>query len=87
MKPITRHVYLPALAPLAIVGLYFTPLTVIGCATRGLIALAIALVSLVAGLVTAVVALRARGRPVAMWWITTTLILALPALLVLGPLG
>ena len=40
-----KHVALPALAPVLIVGLYFTPLTVIGCLTRGIIAASIALVS------------------------------------------
>ena len=36
MRPIVRHVGLPALAPAAIVALYFTPVQTFGCVVRGL---------------------------------------------------
>lgn len=82
------HVVLPALAPLAVVGLYFTPLTAIGCRDRGLLALGVVAVSLVAALVCVAVALRARLRDGGgSWWMLSTAILALPAALLLGPLG
>jgi len=89
MNPITRHLLIPAIAPLLIVALYFTPLTLIGCYNRGLIAVTIVFVSLVAGLVAAVFGIRARmkGDPAANWWIMSVAVLTIPALLVLGPLG
>jgi len=89
MSLFTRHILIPAIAPLAVVGLYFTPVSLIGCANRGLIALAVVFISLVAGITTGVLGLRARARNGAAsgWWIASTCILVLPVLLVLGPLG
>jgi len=34
-----RHIALPAVAPAAVTGLYFTPVAVFGCVNRGLMAL------------------------------------------------
>ena len=84
-----RHVLLPALAPLAIVGLYFTPVTLIGCANRGLLALLVAGLSTIAAFVTVGFAMRGRtrGDPSSSWWILSALILTLPLVLLLGPLG
>lgn len=89
MERLVKHLLVPAIAPAAIVGLYFTPVGLIGCVNRGLIALAIAVASLVAGIVVGLVGIRARrDDPESRWWfIVTLLILALPALLILGPLG
>jgi hypothetical protein len=85
---LVRHVVLPAVAPAAVVGLYFTPVLLFGCVNRGLLALAVVLGSAIAALVTISIGLRARmqGRSSARWLIST-LILALPLVLVLGPLG
>ncbi len=84
-----RHVGLPALAPLALVGLYLTPLTVIGCRDRGLLALAVAAVSVVAAFVCIALAFRgrARGDASSSWWMLSAAILALPLALLIGPLG
>ncbi len=84
-----RHVLLPALAPATIVGLYFAPVSLVGCANRGLMALAVALGSPAAAFVTVGVSIRCRSRndPSASWWVISTLILALPLVLLLGPLG
>ena len=89
MDRITKHILLPAVAPAAIVGLYFTPVALIGCVNRGLLALAVVLVSLLAGIAAGLVGIKARQRDPGSrwWWIATLLILATPALLVLGPLG
>jgi hypothetical protein len=86
---IVKHVALPALASVAVVGLYYTPLSVISCATRGLIALAIVAASLVAAVVVALfgVTARARGGDVSVWSLVSIGILVVPALLVFGPLG
>ena len=84
-----RHLLLPAIAPAAIVVLYFTPLSVIGCATRGLLALTVALVSAAGAFVAIGFAMRARqkGDPVALWWIASAAILTIPLALLVGPLG
>jgi hypothetical protein len=89
MTRLGRHALLPLLPSAALVTLYFTPLGVIDCVSRGLLALAIALTSLLAALITAAVAIkmRIRGENGSEWWILTTVVLVLPALLLLGPLG
>jgi len=80
---------LPATAPAALVGLYFTPVAVIGCATRGLLALAVALVSAAGAFVAIGLGIRAqRSRdPTSAWWILSAAILTVPLALLLGPLG
>lgn len=88
MERILRHVALPALAPAAIVALYFTPLSLIGCADRGWAALAVVFVSAAAAFVSLAFAFRAgRGSPEGLWWIMSGLILTLPLVLLIWPLG
>jgi hypothetical protein len=48
VNAVVKHIALPAAAPVAIVGLYFTPVLLFGCVNRGLLAVAIVLVSAVA---------------------------------------
>jgi hypothetical protein len=83
-----RHVALPAVAPAAVIGLYFTPVLLFGCVNRGLLALALVLLSAGAAFVTVGIGLReqSRGRSSARWLISTV-ILTSPLVLVLGPLG
>ena len=52
MNHYIKHIALPAVAPALIVGLYFTPVMVFGCVTRGLIAVSIALISAVFAFIT-----------------------------------
>ena len=80
---------MPALAPITLIGLYFTPLTVIGCATRGLLALTVALASAVGAFVAIGFGIRAQrwGDPSSSWWIATAAILTVPLGLLIGPLG
>ena len=87
---IVFHLVLPSLAPAAIVALYFTPKSVFGCANRGLLALAIVCLATGAAVATTVKGIKAKkdGETEASnWWIITTLILLLPTVLVIGPLG
>jgi hypothetical protein len=88
IEALVRHVALPAVAPAAIIGLYFTPVLLFGCVHRGLLALAVVLLSAGAAFVTIGIGLReqARGRSSARWLISTA-ILTTPLVLVLGPLG
>jgi hypothetical protein len=82
---IYRHILLPAFAPLLFLVVATTPVDVLGCATRGLLAVAIAFLSVLAGLVSAFVGTRGRmrGNPDANWWATSALVLAMPAVLLL----
>jgi hypothetical protein len=88
MKTMLRHVVLPATAPLAVIGLYFTPVLLFGCVNRGLMAVAVVLISAAAAFATIAMGFRARaeGRPSG-WWLVSALILTLPLVLILGPLG
>jgi ABC-type iron transport system FetAB permease component len=90
MKKITRHLLLPLLAPISIICLFFTPKYVFGCANRGYMALAIALVALILAFVTVTKAITEKRHgeiQESYWWILTTLILMTPTLLLIGPLG
>ena len=87
-NPFVKHVALPAIAPAALIALYFTPVLLFGCVNRGLLAVGVALVSAAGAFVTVGVALRlrAQGKPAGLW-ILSTLILTSPLVLLLGPLG
>ena len=89
MNALVRHLLIPATAPAALVGLYFTPVTLFGCVNRGWLALAVVLISAVAACVTTAKCSRARrqGSPSANWWLLSTLVLVTPIVLILGPLG
>ena len=88
LEALLRHVALPSVAPAAVIGLYFTPVLLFGCVNRGLLALAVVLLSAAAAFVTVGIGLReqARGRSSAKW-LVSTVILTTPLVLVLGPLG
>jgi hypothetical protein len=83
-----RHLVLPALAPAAFFLVASTPVQVLGCFNRGLMAVTIAMISVIVGLIFAIKGRlgRRRGDPNAHWWALSALILAIPpvALLVLA---
>jgi len=82
---ILRHILLPALAPILFLVVATMPVDVLCCRTRGLLAIAVALLSVIAGLGSAVAGVRGRmkGDPAANWWATSALILAVPAVLLI----
>jgi hypothetical protein len=82
---IYRHILLPAFAPVLFLVVATTPVDVLGCANRGLLAVAIAFLSVLAGLGAAVAGARGRrrGDPNANWWATSALVLAIPAVLLI----
>ncbi len=82
MKRIVGHIITPALMPAAFFIIASTPVEVLGCRTRGLIALLIAFGSALAALATAIIGSkeRIRGHKNATWWFTSTLILVAPAI-------
>ena len=85
MNKVAAHLALPFVGAAAIAGLYFTPVSLIGCANRGLLAITVVFLSLGAAFVTVGRALRLsrRDRQGSRWWIVTTVILLIPAVLVL----
>jgi len=84
-SPIVRHLGLPSLPSLALIGLYFVPVSAFGCANRGWIALVIAVGSMVAAYACLVFVHRLRRTDLAQarWWILTGATLLLPTLLLL----
>ena len=89
-EKLARHLVLPSAAPVALVGLYFTPKDVFGCANRGLMALGVVLLAAVAAVATTRKAIseKKRGdRDSANWWLLTTVILLSAIALLFGPLG
>lgn len=79
MTPLTRHVLLPLFVPMSFFMVGFSPVELLGCRNRGLLALAIAFISVIAGLYTAIRAgnLRRHNNPQGQWWLATALILAI----------
>jgi hypothetical protein len=85
MSLIQRHVILPSLAPLLFFAVAAMPVHVLGCRTRGLLAVSIALVSVLTGLAAAIMAIKGRLQDDSQsrWWIGSALILAIPTVGVL----
>ena len=77
---IVRHFIFPVIMPVLFFAAGSSPVDLLGCKTRGLIALSIAFLSGLAGLGTAVIALKGNveGAAGSERWIATTLILAIP---------
>jgi hypothetical protein len=88
MRDMIYHILAPAIMPALFFRIATTPVEVFGCRTRGLIALLIAFSSGLAALGSAWVSAkgRKRGDPSAIWWVVSSIILAIPlvALLILA---
>ena len=84
-SPIYRHVILPALAPMAFLVIAATPVEVLGCFNRGLLAVLIAIPCLLValGLMMNALVRRIRGQGETLWSVVTSLILSIPAVLLL----
>jgi energy-converting hydrogenase Eha subunit A len=85
MKRLLHHVVVPAIIPAAFFLVAATPVEVLGCRTRGLLAILIALLGALAGLGAVLTALvkRLRGTPDTHWWIATAGMLTIPAIAVI----
>jgi hypothetical protein len=81
MNPLIAHVLLPSVLPALFFLVASTPVEILGCSTRGLIAALIAFAGLISGLAAAIIALRQKGagNPMANWWIASALFLSSPA--------
>lgn len=88
MRRIIYHIILPAIMPVIFFVVAATPIEVMGCVRRGLIALLIAFISGLAALGSAIMGVRGRMRrdEHSVWWVVSSLILAIPviALLILA---
>lgn len=82
MLKFKRHVLLPAMMPLLFMIIAATPVETLGCRNRGLLALSVSLSSGVAGVGTAVMALKTaiHKDPTTRWWFISTLILTIPVI-------
>jgi hypothetical protein len=82
MKRVVYQVIFPAIMPVLFFAVASTPVEVLGCFVRGLIALLIALISGLAALVTVIIGLKGRVRhdKNSIWWVLSTLILVIPVI-------
>ena len=82
MRRVISHVIIPFLIAAVFFAIAVTPVEVLGCRTRGLLALGVSLSSGLAGLGTGVMGLkkRVRGETDAVWWIASTAILTIPVI-------
>jgi hypothetical protein len=82
MNSFTRHILLPAILLLIFFMIALSPVEVLGCRNRGLLALAVSLISGLSALGTAIIGVkgRIRGDSKAMWWVLSTLVLTIPVI-------
>ena len=80
-----HHVVIPAILPAAFFLVALSPVEVLGCRNRGLLALLIALLSGLSALGAAIISIRGRmrGKPHTMWWVGSALVLTVPVIAVI----
>jgi hypothetical protein len=88
MKRIVYHILIPAIMPAVFFVIASTPVEVLECRTRGLIALLLSLFSGLGALGAAIIGVkgRIRGDVYSVWWVASSLILSIPvvALIILA---
>jgi hypothetical protein len=82
MKRIAYQVIIPAIMPVLFFVVASTPVGVLGCFVRGLIALLIASISGLAALAATIIGVKERARhdKNSIWWVMSTLILVIPVI-------
>ncbi|MDH4163983.1 MAG: hypothetical protein OEW15_15035 [Nitrospirota bacterium] len=87
-KSHSRHIIYPLLTSALFFAIALSPVDLLGCKTRGLLAFVIAFGSGIGALYSVIKALKGRvkGDKDASWWIVSTLLLTIPvvALLILA---
>jgi len=80
MNRFTRHIVFPLILPLMFFAAAFSPVEVLGCRNRGLLALAISFISGLLALGTAFKGIKERtqNNSGSYWWVLSALILAIP---------
>ena len=81
MNPIILHLMLPSILPALFFLVASTPVEVLGCFNRGLIALLIAFIGVLGGLAAAIMGVKEKrtGGPKKNWWVVSALFLSIPA--------
>jgi hypothetical protein len=76
------HVIVPAVLPAIFFAIAATPVDVLGCLNRGLLALAVASVSGLMAVGTAIIGMKCRNRrdAYAPWWAVSSGILVIPVI-------
>jgi hypothetical protein len=82
MKRIAYHLIFSTVMPVLFLIIALTPVEVLGCFVRGLIAMLIALISGLAALASAIIGLKGRVHhdPNAICWVISTLVLVIPVI-------
>jgi hypothetical protein len=85
MRRIGNFLALPALVLILFFAVAATPVEVLGCRNRGLLAVSMALAGALGSLGAAIMGLRGRIRrdPNSPWWVVSAMVLAVPAVAVL----
>jgi len=82
MNRLISYILIPSIMPALFFLIALSPIEVLGCRTRGLLALLVAFASAIAALVTAITGARGRmkGDPNARRWMISTLVLVIPVI-------
>jgi hypothetical protein len=82
MKRIANHIIIPAMMTVLFFVVALTPVEVLGCFIRGIVAMLIALISGLAALAAALIGAKGRMRHDrnSIWWVMSTLILVIPVI-------
>jgi hypothetical protein len=82
MNRFTRHITFPVILPLIFFAVGFSPVEVLGCRNRGLLALAISFISGLLSLGAAFMGIKERTQNISgsHWWVISALILAIPVI-------
>ncbi len=85
-RRLVRHVAIPGMMSAAFLLVAFAPVGLLGCRTRGLLALLVALSSGLWSIDAAIAAVkgRVRGDADASWWAVSSLVLAAPVVAMLA---
>jgi hypothetical protein len=75
-----RHFLVPLILIVAFFGVAFSPVSLLGCRIRGLLAFGLALASGILAILAALRAIRGRlrGEKDSVWWIVTAMLCAVP---------
>ena len=82
MNRFTRHIMLPVILPLLFFAVGLSPVDLLGCRNRGLLALAISFISGLLALGAAFMGIKGRtqNNSGSYWWVISALILAIPVI-------
>ena len=82
MNRFIRHIMLPLIPSLMFFTVAFSPIEVLGCRNRGLLALAISFISGLLALGAAFMGIKGRtqNNSGSYWWVISALILAIPVI-------